>query len=32
VTQRVVNVARGGHAGEGGVPFSDAVYVVTVIA
>jgi len=32
VTQRVVNVARAGHAGEGGVPFSDAVYVVTVTA
>jgi hypothetical protein len=32
VTQRVVNVPRGGHAGEGGVPFTDAVYVVTVIA
>ena len=32
VTQRVVNVSRGGRTGEGGVPFSDAVYVVTVLA
>jgi hypothetical protein len=32
VTQRVDTVARGGHSGEGGVPFSDAVYVLTVTA
>jgi len=32
VTQRVVSVARTARAGEGGVPFSDAVYIVTVIA
>jgi hypothetical protein len=32
VTQRVVSVSRTARAGEGGVPFSDAVYVVTVIA
>jgi hypothetical protein len=32
VTQRVDTVARGGHAGEGGVPFSDDVYVLTVTA
>jgi hypothetical protein len=32
VTQRVVSVSRAASAGEGGVPFSDAVYVVTVIA
>ncbi len=32
VTQRVVNVSRAASTGEGGVPFSDAVYVVTVTA
>jgi hypothetical protein len=32
VAQRVVNVSHAASAGEGGVPFSDAVYVVTVIA
>jgi hypothetical protein len=32
VTQRVVHVSRAASAGEGGVPFSDAVYVVTVTA
>ncbi len=32
VTQRVVAVSRTGQAGEGGVPFSDSVYVVRVIA
>lgn len=32
VSQRLDTAARGGHAGEGGVPFSAAVYVVTVTA
>jgi hypothetical protein len=32
VTQRVVSVARTARAGEGGVPFSNGVYVVTVTA
>jgi hypothetical protein len=32
VSQRVDKAARGDRAGEGGVPFSDAVYVVTVTA
>ena len=32
VSERTVTVARGARAGEGGVPFSAAVYVVTVTA
>lgn len=30
VSQRIVTVPRGQHAGEGGVPFSDDLYVLTV--
>jgi hypothetical protein len=32
VTQRVVTVSRPARTGEGGVPFSDGVYIVMVIA
>jgi hypothetical protein len=32
VSQRTVNVARGATAGEGGVPFGPAVYVLTLTA